>query len=168
MANTFELIASVTVGSGGSASIDFTSIPSTYTDLVLKTCTRFADTTTDPKISINGSTTTFTRRHIQGNGTAASSGSGSDGWIGTTDGSGQTASTFGNSEVYLPNYTAATNKSYSVDTVSENNASDAKATLLAGLWSTTSTISSISISALSGSANFVQYSTAYLYGVKNA
>ena len=30
MANTFELISSVTVGAGGAASIDFTSIPSTY------------------------------------------------------------------------------------------------------------------------------------------
>jgi hypothetical protein len=36
MANTFELIASSTVGSGGAANIDFTSIPATYTDLCLK------------------------------------------------------------------------------------------------------------------------------------
>jgi hypothetical protein len=168
MPNTFTKIASVTVGSGGTATIDFTSIPATYTDLVLKTSTRFADTTVDAKISINGSTTTFTRRHIQGNGTAVSSGTGSDGWIGSTDGSGQTASTFGNNEVYFPNYAGSTNKSYSVDTVSENNASDAKATLLAGLWSTTSAITSISVSALSGSANFVQYTTATLYGIKNS
>ena len=37
MAVTFTQIASVTVGSGGAASIDFTSIPSTYTDLCIKT-----------------------------------------------------------------------------------------------------------------------------------
>jgi hypothetical protein len=36
MATTYEIIASVTVGSGGAANIEFTSIPATYTDLVLK------------------------------------------------------------------------------------------------------------------------------------
>ena len=36
MANTYVAIATVTVGSGGAASIDFTSIPATYTDLVVK------------------------------------------------------------------------------------------------------------------------------------
>jgi hypothetical protein len=34
MATTYEIIASVTVGSGGAANIEFTSIPATYTDLV--------------------------------------------------------------------------------------------------------------------------------------
>ena len=38
MANTYVLISSSTVGSGGAASIDFSSIPATYTDLVLKLC----------------------------------------------------------------------------------------------------------------------------------
>jgi hypothetical protein len=33
---TYTLINSVTVGSGGAASMEFTSIPSTYTDLVVK------------------------------------------------------------------------------------------------------------------------------------
>ena len=36
MANTFELIASYTVGAGGQASIDFNTSPSTYTDLCIK------------------------------------------------------------------------------------------------------------------------------------
>ena len=36
MATTYTLISSVTVGSGGAANIEFTSIPSTYTDLLLK------------------------------------------------------------------------------------------------------------------------------------
>jgi hypothetical protein len=35
MATTYEIIASVTVGSGGAADIEFTSIPATYTDLVV-------------------------------------------------------------------------------------------------------------------------------------
>jgi hypothetical protein len=35
MATTYEIISSVTVGSGGAADIEFTSIPATYTDLVI-------------------------------------------------------------------------------------------------------------------------------------
>ena len=33
MAKVFKALSTVTVGAGGAASIDFTSIPSTYTDL---------------------------------------------------------------------------------------------------------------------------------------
>jgi hypothetical protein len=40
MANTYEAIATVEVGSGGAADIEFTSIPGTYTDLVLKLSAR--------------------------------------------------------------------------------------------------------------------------------
>ena len=36
MAVTHNLISTITVGSGGAASIDFTSIPQTYTDLLVK------------------------------------------------------------------------------------------------------------------------------------
>jgi hypothetical protein len=35
MANTYEIISSVTVGAGGAAYIEFTNIPQTYTDLNL-------------------------------------------------------------------------------------------------------------------------------------
>ena len=41
---TFTKIASATVGSGGASSIEFTSIPSTYTDLVIKLSMRSAFT----------------------------------------------------------------------------------------------------------------------------
>ena len=44
MANTFQLISSTTVGAGGASSIDFTSIPSTYTDLVIKWSGRLTST----------------------------------------------------------------------------------------------------------------------------
>ena len=42
MATTYTLISSVTVGSGGAASIEFTSIPADYTDLLLKVSMRCA------------------------------------------------------------------------------------------------------------------------------
>lgn len=171
MANTFELIASSTVGSGGAASIDFTSIPSTYTDICLKYALR-ASTSSNNKdcyITLNGSTSGFSGIYLQGNGASLAGSFTLARYVGNVPDSTATASTFSNSELYIPNYAGSTNKSFSVDTVQENNTSTAGQALtqfIAGLWSNTAAITSISIAPSSGT--FVQYSTAYLYGVKNA
>jgi len=167
MANTFELISAVTVGSGGAASIDFTSIPSTYTDLCLKISGREATGTSLVfTMRINGSTANQATRELRGSGSSATSGTNT---IATIDqnGSGTTASTFGSGEVYIPNYAnTSTYKSYSIDSVSENNATAAYMRLSAGLWSSTSAINQLTLYASSG--NIAEFSTAYLYGVKNA
>jgi len=169
MANTFELIASSTVGAGGASSIDFTSIPSTYTDLVLKVSARgSAGGPNGLFIAFNGSTSNFTGKYLQGAGTGTPSSSSLARYIGTEVAPTFTANTFGNAEVYIPNYASSNNKSFSADAVSENNATEAYATLAAGLWSITTAINQVTLTISSGSSNFVQYSTAYLYGVKNA
>jgi hypothetical protein len=169
MANTFELIASSTVGSGGASTIDFTSIPSTYTDLVLKVSGRQgAENAFD--ITFNGATTSYAVRRLQGDGSSASSNDAA----GTTSAirvigiasSGSTANTFGNSEIYIPNYAGSTNKSVSIDGVNEDNATAAYMNLAAGIRSNTAAINQITITPRAGS--LAQYSTAYLYGVKNA
>jgi hypothetical protein len=80
MANTFELIESVTVGSGGAANIDFTSIPATFTDLCLKYSTRSTSAGDDylgQYIKFNTATSSFTYRHLYGTGSAAGSANGS-------------------------------------------------------------------------------------------
>jgi hypothetical protein len=77
-----------------------------------------------------------------------------------------TANTFSNSEIYIPNYTSSNNKSFSSDSVTETNATSAIAILSASLFASSTAISSISIAPVAGT--FVQYSTAYLYGVSNA
>ena len=73
---------------------------------------------------------------------------------------------FGNLEIYFPNYLTSAAKSYSVDSVVENNATAGMASLDAGLTSSTSAITAITLTPNSGS--WVQYSTVYLYGVNNA
>jgi len=151
------------VGSGGAASMSFSSIPSTYTDLVIKLSVRGAGVY-NVVMSINGSSSTFTYRLLEGDGAAAASYSGTTGRLGNTVTT--TASTFSSIEIYMPNYAGSTNKSYSVDAVSEANATTAYADLTAGLWSTATAISSLSFSMSTG--DFTQYSTAYLYGVSNA
>ena len=172
MAITYKTIATTTVGSGGATNIEFTSIPGTYTDLLIKGSTRLngGDTGIQLVLRFNGNTQNYSRRLIYGNGAAAESFSGSSETylrIAFAEESTRTANTFNNFELYIPNYTSSNNKSTSSDSVTENNATTAYASLHAGLWSNTSAITSISIFDISGTqANFVQHSTATLYGIK--
>jgi len=167
MASTMVALQTVTVGAGGVSSITFSSIPQTYNDLVVKFSTRDAAAGfTRLDISFNGSTTSSSGIRLTGNGTAAASSaipnSPTAGYGGTSGGN-DTASTFTNGEIYIPNYASSNNKSYSVDNVGENNATAALAALVANLWSNTAAITSVTLTA--GSGTFQQYSTATLYGV---
>jgi hypothetical protein len=100
--------------------------------------------------------------------TNSAAGAGSGYLIGENiNGASSTSSTFSNGEFYIPNYAGSTNKSISMDLVMENNATAGYQSLTAGLWSNTSAITSIKLQSANG-FNFVIYSTAYLYGVKNA
>ena len=165
MATAYTLISSVTVGSGGAANIEFTSIPSTYTDLLIKTSIRNVNDTPRCWLRFNGATTNFSDIWVYGTGVGALSTTNSN--IDFLNGrSSFTANTFGNSELYIPNYAGSNNKSVSVDSVAEDNATVAYTQLSAGLWSNTAAITSIQILASTG--NIAQYSTAYLYGISNA
>ena len=159
---TYKLIASSTVGSGGASSITFSSIPQTYTDLVIKASLRGSNTTTTFAVQINGSTVTSVIR-LYGGGSSAASDLFNEHYIDPSD---FTASTFGNTELYFPNYTSTVNKSFSVDSVGENNATQAYMNFGANLFSTSSAITSLTLLRTSG--NFAQYSTATLYGISNA
>ena len=167
MADTFVKIATVTVGSGGASSIDFTSIPSTYTDLQVLISLRWAgaDTALQFYVSLNGSTSGFTSKYLEGNGTSAASSSEAR-RIGVTGGSSTTANTFSSTSLYFPNYAGSTYKSYSSDSVEENNGTQGVQNLIAGLWSNTAAINQITISYSSGV--WAQYSTATLYGISNS
>ncbi len=169
MANTFELIASSTVGSGGAAEIEFTSIPSTYTDLALYVSLRDngANIYSLAFVKFNNSTSNLSSRGLEGNGAAVSSYVNSTTiYINSANGASSTSNSFSNSLIYIPNYAGSTNKSVSVDGVMENNATTAYASLQAGLWSNSAAINQVTLYSTTG--NWVQYSTAYLYGVKNA
>ena len=172
MPTTYTAIATVTVGSGGASSIDFTSIPGTYTDLCVKISTRSAVEGAgqdDINVTFNGSTSSYTWRNILGSGSAAISQNGSTSYIrmsAVSPNSGTSASTFSNAEIYVPNYASSNNKSVSIDMASEANQAATYMGLVAGLWSNTSTITQITLTGASG--NFVQYSTATLYGIKNS
>ena len=172
MPNTFIKISTVTVGASGASTIDFTNIPQTFTDLVVKFSFRTSGTGnySNNRFSFNGSTSSFTSKLLYGDG---SSGASANNAVTTaidysaySVANDATTSVFSNGEAYIPNYTSSNNKSISIDAVSETNATGAIQALTAGLWSNTSAITSIKITPSTG--NFVQYSTATLYGITKA
>lgn len=166
---TYKLIETVTVGSGGAASIAFTSIPQTYTDLLIKASIRGLNAAVYQfaLITFNGSTSGYSGRRLEGNGASVTSYTGSSTSVALNFGAGAnaTASVFGNAEVYIPNYTASSYKAISSDIVGENNATTAYSVLAADLWSNSAAITSITITG--DGSNFVQYSSASLYGISN-
>jgi hypothetical protein len=173
MANTYVAIQTVTVGSGGATEFDFTSIPSTFTDLVVKVSSRTNRSDTRESISIkfnNDTSSIYSYRIIYGDGSAAASSSGSAGtflWSGESTGSTATASVFGSTEIYIPNYAGSNNKSLSADFTSENNATAIIQGLSAGLYSSATAISRITLTGGSG-FTFQKHSTSTLYGIKSS
>lgn len=173
MANTYTLIASTTVGSGGTSSIDFTSIPQTYTDLIIKMSAR-TDYSYGPTdlvlIKFNGTSTNLSSTVIYGYPPSSQINSFRDTvdiYIGATSSDGATANTFGNVEIYIPNYTSSNKKPISGVGVSENNNINVQEYVSAGLWSSTAAITSIQLVPYDGLV-WNEYSTVYLYGIKNS
>jgi hypothetical protein len=171
MANTYKAIATTTLGSAA-ASIEFTSIPATYTDLLLKISVRSAATGSTAvrcQLRFNGAAndSNLTFRRLYGDGSGTGSDSGSTGHVAWMPDGSATANGFSNIEVYIPNYAGSNNKSFSADGVMENNATTAYMGLFADLWSSTAAITSIKIFEDNG-ANLVQHSSATLYGIKNS
>ena len=174
MATTYTLISSVTVGSGGASSIAFTSIPATYTDLCVLLSVR-SNRASNPNdslaLEVNGSTSNRSGRTLFGDTSAASSTTTtSEVAFAALTASTATANTFSNILVYCPNYLSSNYKSFSADGVTENNSSAAESTyqsLNAWLWSDTSAITSLTFKSSTGNS-FVQYSTAYLYGISSS
>ncbi len=168
MANTFKKIASLSAGSGGVASFDFTGIPATYTDLYVSLSARSANSSNfdNPRIAINTSTTGFSRIEFYSENATLGSEFSSDRIIGVCPAGNTLSNSFGALKMYIPNYVGTSNnKSYSVMSTSQHNTSTPRALwYLGGIWANSAAISQITITLNSG-ANFVQYSTATLYGI---
>lgn len=173
MANTYTLIASNTLSSSA-ASVTFSSIPNTYTDLVLRCSLRDSGTSgtsqQQVRVRINGdSNASYSRRNLKGVGSTASSGSGT----GNTSiagffapDAGATSNTFNNFEVYIPNYTVTQQRQVSVFNAFENNSATVnEINATAALYTTTTAITSLYIDTVSG---MLTGSSLWLYGIKNS
>jgi hypothetical protein len=171
MANTFYKISSVTVGSGGASSIDFNSIPNTYTDLLLKISVRTGRGFTNDGLSVklNNSTSSYASRDLtyDNGGITTYVDLFGAGYNLNGQGDGTTANTFSNQEVYIPNYNGSANKSFSSQSSVENAGTDARVEIMATLWSNTSAVTSIILSSYTANT-LLQHSSATLYGIKSS
>jgi hypothetical protein len=166
MPSTYTLISSNVLASSA-ASVTFSSIPSTYTDLVLRVSAR-PDSSGDAYLTFNGvAGTSYSSTDLQGTGSVAQSSRQSNtsrvrlqNFASTT-----TANTFASAEIYIPSYAATINKPVSAISADEANATAAFITATAGLFSNTSAITSVT---LTYSSLFVSGSSFYLYGIKKS
>ena len=148
-------------------SVTFANIPqSGYTDLKVDFSIRTDKSAANENVflSFNGSTANFSARWFYGGGTGGVGSSTTGRIAGFGNGNTATSNTFGSSTIYIPNYTSSSNKSYSGDAVLEDNNNVAYDGLIAGLWSNTAAITSITLTPETG-PNFLQYSTFSLYGL---
>lgn len=170
------LIAHTEVGSGGAVTFDFSSIPSTYSDLKLVVSSRIggANKTNYVAVQFNGvTTTTYSETDVFVDSlspTTARRSSATSFIFARTITSANTADTFGSFEMYLPDYANTSyNKQVILDYTSEANSTangDFRLGLAAQLWRNTAAINRIVLDPNSG--DFLQYSTATLYGITKA
>lgn len=173
MPSTYTLISS-NVLSSSAASVTFSSIPSTYTDLVLRCSVRHdgALTASNMRLIINSDAgSSYSDTRVYGNGATATSAAATAGtyayaYTGFINGASSTSSTFTNGEFYLPSYLSSAKKPYSTYNAVENNATTGYNWASAQLWQGTSAITSLSFEA--GGYNYVAGSSFYLYGIKNS
>jgi hypothetical protein len=172
MANTYTLISS-SVLSSTTASVTFSSIPATYTDLVLQVSGRSTgngETFGSLRLRFNSDTATnYSVKSIKATPTPGMAEEISISFFYgqyAINGENATANTFGNAEVYIPSYTANQNKPFSMSAAVEGNYSNQPyRTESASLWRNTAAISTILVYS---DANFVSGSSFYLYGIKNS
>ena len=171
MASTYELIASQTLGSGGAASITFSGIPATFTDLVLHVSARTSRANNGDYIllKLNGAEAN-SGRSLWGYSTTVVSGTAVNNIL-IVPAATAAASTFSSVEIYVPNYTSTTSKSVTATSSAEDNAASSQGNS-AGvlLWSSgsaaTAAITSVTLTGRFNS--FVEFSSAYLYGITKA
>ena len=161
---TYVPIATATLSSSGY--FTFSSIPSTYTDLVLVLNAGFTQTTADVIVQFNGdSGSNYSQTWMRGNGSATASGRVTSNTLIYLDYSGgSVASTI--NRVYtahIMNYANTT--TYKSLIFGANSATDWREQH-AGLWRSTAAINSILVSTNGGS--MVAGSTLSLYGIAAA
>ena len=165
--NSYESISTVTVGSGGQATIAFTAIPTTWKHLQIRGIARSTaggSSVTGLNCSINASVNAVRNHYLYGNGSSASAGAQVANQIGWATGTSMTASVFSTSIVDILDY-ANTSKNKTFRMLSGNDTNGAgDIALFSQLFDTTSAITDLTLSL--GAGNFAQYSSFALYGIR--
>lgn len=170
---TFEPLASTTLTSSA-ANITFSNISNAYTDLyiVASLSTNGAQNYRGVLMQFNNDSANHNYRAGYwegtgtGGGTTAESNAGY--WYFWENGKAPSNSIFGNSTIYISNYTRTNHpKSGIVDSATEAQAQGMAMGLIAGFYNSTSAISSIKFTP-SVPEDFAQHSTITIYGIKNS
>jgi hypothetical protein len=176
MANpTYSLIASIATTS---STVTFSSIPQTYTDLILRYSAAEIQggggySQGGFQLTFNGdSTTNYSEtRFAGGNGTVYTSRRSTVAYnqFMNYDGNNSTANTFGNGEIYIPNYTSTSTKQFfSFDVTEDGNSSNTQLVNTdAQLYRGTSAVTSITLTDTNGQS-LASGTRLYLYGIKNS
>ena len=104
----------------------------------------------DTKIEFNNNTSNLSTRVLYGTGSGVASITDATSILLRVNSNLSTASTFGNAIIYVSNYAGSTNKSVSIDSVTENNSTAAFQAITAALWADTAAITSVKATAKTG------------------
>jgi len=168
--NSYESIATVTVGGGGAASIAFSSIGTTWKHLQIRGISRSTDSAayTQTQLTINGVTTNYTLHQLFGDGSAASA-------YGVTGQSSTqfesmvadtaSASIYAASVIDILDY-QDTNKYKTFRILAGYDANGSGRLALSSGMTTTNTNAVTSVTLTPRFGNFKQYSQFALYGIK--
>jgi hypothetical protein len=161
----YQLIETVTVGSGGAASIEFTGIDQTGVDLKVLVSARAQNTSYTSVIlmELNGITSGYSIIRITATGSAVNTSATNLGIVGVAAGGTSTANTFGSTEVTIPNYTINAVKVAEAVGMGENNSTAAIIQPVAYRTNITNAVTSLKLS-LSGTT-FAEHTTASIYKI---
>lgn len=170
MAITYKVLATTTVGSGGIGSIDFTSISADYTDLQIFMSARGNQTTNNYEplyVRFNNDTTNANYRHwfAYATGTSVSQTTYNDGRAAWMNSSRLAGNYFANIYIYIPAYSGSQTKTFFGESAIEGNQAETMLGLYTSRWTGTDAINRITLVPVAG--NFLEYTTATLYGIKN-
>ena len=170
--NSYESIATYTVGAGGQSTISFTTIPQTFKHLQIRAIARTSNPTTldDTWIRFNSDAGSNYRSHqLRGDGasaTAADLGSATYAASFPVPGTSTTSSIFAGGVIDILDYTN-TNKNKTVRSLSGYDANGSGNIFFrSSLWLNTSAITQIDLTWQNGAYNAPQYSSFALYGIK--
>ena len=162
--NSFESIQTVTVGSGGTATISFTAIPGTFSHLQIRGLYNFGSAA-NLRMQLNGATNNTNFHYLTGDGASASAGRDTAGNIISLQYGSGTPFYVQISDIL--DYTS-TNKNRTIRHIGGIDYNGSGGVYIgSSLYSTLSAVSSISITSNNGQ-NFLQYTSFALYGIKGS
>lgn len=173
MALTYTAIQTVTLASN-QAAIEFTSIPSTYTDLYILLSGRGTRSGNNdfPVVSFNSVTANRFSRYLSGTTNYQGGFQETTTIYGYQASASNAANTFGVMTLYIPQYLDSNNKQMIIDSVVPNTAiaqDQWVITMVSGQWSNSSAITSVKLTPLGAPTDLMgTNSTATLYGIKKA